>query len=204
GGFFSGTLFLGAFESLGAGLALFGVVAGFALQKAGGIEETLDAIGRLGAVLEPVGDTLAIDHDALFVALFQHLVVRTDALDDAAVTRRAGVGDDDVVVGALLGAGASQADLYCHCFGLSSLGGLRSYFFLPGRPGNPGSPGNFDPPSPGSPGMPPVPPCLTSLEKSSGNWEGSPPICLAICSSWAGSMSGMPPPIIFLPMPPNM
>src|SRR5690606_24699342 len=65
GGFFSGTLFLGAFESLGAGLALFGVVAGFALQKAGGIEETLDAIGRLGAVLEPVGDTLAIDHDAL-------------------------------------------------------------------------------------------------------------------------------------------
>src|SRR5690606_36265984 len=152
GGFFSGALFFGAFERLGAGLALVGVVARFALQKAGGIEETLDAIGRLGAVLEPVSDALAIDHDALFVALFEHRVVRTDALDDAAVTRGAGIGNDDVVVGALLGAGASQTDLDCHCLGLSSLGGFKRLLLFARQAGQSRKPREFRSAKSGKPG----------------------------------------------------
>ena len=52
--------------------------------------------------------------DALVVVLGQHGVVGADLLDEAAVARRAGIGDDDVVVGALLGAGAGKADLESH------------------------------------------------------------------------------------------
>ena len=46
----------------------------------------------------------------------QHRVVAADLFDETAVARRAGVGKHDVVVGALLGAGAGKADLERHSF----------------------------------------------------------------------------------------
>ena len=57
------------------------------------IRSTFRATRRLGAVLG------------------QHRVVAADLLDELAVTGRVRVGDDDVVVGALLGAAAGQTNL---------------------------------------------------------------------------------------------
>src|SRR5574337_1419990 len=65
--------------------------------------------GQLGAVLLPVGHALGIDHQAL-LALGSDGVVVTHALDEAAVATAAGIGGDDVVEGALLGAAAGEAD----------------------------------------------------------------------------------------------
>jgi hypothetical protein len=60
-------------------------------------------------VLHALGD----EGDAL-VLVGELGIVVADLLDEAAVTRRTGVGDDDVVVGALLGAGAGKAEFQRH------------------------------------------------------------------------------------------
>ena len=49
------------------------------------------------------------------VVLLEHRIEGADLLDVAAVARRGRVGDDDVIVRALLGAAARQADLNGHC-----------------------------------------------------------------------------------------
>ena len=69
-----------------------------------------DLVGQLRTLGNPVLDALEVELDALFRAL-RDRVVETHALDVAAVTRAAAVGDDDVVEGALLGAAAGKADL---------------------------------------------------------------------------------------------
>src|SRR5450830_189231 len=75
-------------------------------------QEAGDAVGRLGALAEPFGDALDLQGDARGGAVLgQHRVVAADLLDELAVARRVRVGDDDVVVGALLGAAAGQTNL---------------------------------------------------------------------------------------------
>src|SRR5690606_8036159 len=112
--------------------------------------------------------------------LRQRRVVAAHPLDELAGARRVAGGHDDVVVRALLGAGAAQANLQ-HFQSLSS--GLH---FLGGKPGRPGRPpGSCGPPAPGRPG-------------SDGVWFGSgaailpPPMAFSRAMS-APPMPGMPP-----------
>ena len=52
--------------------------------------------------------------------LSEHRVIVADLFDETAIARRARVGDDDVVVGALLGASAGETDLERHALVLES------------------------------------------------------------------------------------
>src|SRR3954466_7497445 len=70
-----------------------------------GLEQLGDRRRRLGAALEPVVDTLLVDHDRRRVGL---RVVATDRLDEAAVTRGAPVRDDDAPHRVLLTADAGE------------------------------------------------------------------------------------------------
>src|SRR5690606_14518488 len=104
------------FRLLAAFLArdrLLRVVARRALQEALLVEEAGHAVGRRRALREPRLGLLHVEHDALG-ALGQQRVVGADLLDEAAVARRARVGDDDAVERALLGARAGHADLQGH------------------------------------------------------------------------------------------
>src|SRR6478672_1913131 len=106
----------GAFLGLLARLRLVRVVALRPLDLAGQgfvlAQEAGDAVGRLGALGEPFRDAVGLQGDALLLAVArQHRVVRTDALDEFAVAGSVAVSDDDVVVGALLGAAAGQTNL---------------------------------------------------------------------------------------------
>jgi hypothetical protein len=74
-------------------------------------EELRHPVGRQGALAQPVGDALVLQADALGVVGRQHRVVAAELFDEAAVARAAAVGDDDVVVGPLLRAGAGKPDL---------------------------------------------------------------------------------------------
>src|SRR5690606_6068196 len=75
-------------------------------------QEAGHAVGRLGALLEPLGDAVGLQlHAGLGVVLGQHGVVAAHALDEFAVARRMGVSHHDVIVGALLGAAAAQTNL---------------------------------------------------------------------------------------------
>jgi len=109
GGQLRGAL-LGALDSLLAGLALVRVAADGALTDAGGVEEAGDAIGRLGADRQPMPRALGIDLDAVRIILGEQRVVRTDLLDEGAVARRPRIGDDDAIIGALLGAAPGETD----------------------------------------------------------------------------------------------
>src|SRR5690606_21705509 len=102
-GFALGPL-LGAVLGLLTGLALFRVVAGRALDHAVGGREARHAIGRLGALLQPLLNPFQLQGDPVGVVTLQQRVVGAHLLDEAAVARRVAVGDDDRVVGALLGA----------------------------------------------------------------------------------------------------
>ena len=101
----SGAL-LGAFLGLFPGDGLVRVVAGCAFLHADGIEETGDAIGRLCTDRNPMLRALDIQHDAIGVVLAEQRIVAADALDEAAVTRAARIGDDDAVIRPLLSATA--------------------------------------------------------------------------------------------------
>jgi hypothetical protein len=57
---------------------------------------------------------LGVDLHALFAVLGKERIVAADALDELAVARIAGVGDDDLVIGTLLRAAAREPDCYCH------------------------------------------------------------------------------------------
>jgi hypothetical protein len=61
-----------------------------------------------------VARALGVEHDALLVVLGEQRIIGADLLDEAAVARRARIGDDDTVIGTLLGATARQADRYGH------------------------------------------------------------------------------------------
>src|SRR5215218_6438430 len=104
-------LLLGGF---GGGLALlarhglFRVVARGALHDTGGIEETGDAVGRLRAFREPGLDLVHVELQPGFIILRQQRIEMAETLDEAAVTGKARIGDDDVVDRTLLGACARE------------------------------------------------------------------------------------------------
>src|SRR3954453_3131509 len=100
----------------GVGLALlarhglFRVVARSALDHAGGIQEAGHAVRRLRALGEPGLDLVHVELEARLVVLRQQRIEMTETLDEAAVARKARVGDDDMIDRTLLGAGAREAD----------------------------------------------------------------------------------------------
>src|SRR6185437_10749655 len=108
--------FLGLGGLFGVGLALLarhrllGIAARLALGDAGLVEEAHDAVGRLRALLHPRLHLLEVELEALFLVLRQQRIVIAEPLDEAAVARRARVGEDDMIEWALLGAGARHAD----------------------------------------------------------------------------------------------
>ena len=91
-----------------AGLASLRVVGGRTLLDAGLVEQAGNAVGRLGANAEPVLHAVFDQTHAVGVVLGQQRVVGADLLEVLAVTRGAAVGDDDLVVGALLGTATRQ------------------------------------------------------------------------------------------------
>src|SRR5436190_4700321 len=107
------------------GLALFArqralrVVALLALGDAGGVEEAHHAVGRLRALDHPSLDLVHVELEPLFLVLRQQRIVIAEALDEAAVARRAAVGGDDVIERPLLGSGAGHADNDWHWVVLS-------------------------------------------------------------------------------------
>ena len=100
----------------GVGLALlarhglFRIVARGALDDAGGIEEARHAVRRLRALGEPGLDLVHVELQPRLVVLRQQRIEMAETLDEAAVARKARVGDDDVIDRTLLGACASEAD----------------------------------------------------------------------------------------------
>src|SRR6478752_2579142 len=97
-----------------AGLCLFRVVLGFALCKAGFVQEAQNAVGRLCALIEPMLDAVGVELDAGIVVLGEHRVPGTEVLEEAAIARRTGVGENDVVVRALLGTTECETNFQCH------------------------------------------------------------------------------------------
>src|ERR1700716_638816 len=100
----------------GVGLAflarhgLFWIVARGAFCHAGGIEEARHAIRRLRALGEPGLGVVHVELQPGLIVLCQQRIAMTEPFDEAAVARKARVGDDDVIDRALLGACASKAD----------------------------------------------------------------------------------------------
>src|SRR6185436_17561364 len=87
------------------------VVAVLPIADAFGGQETGDAVGRLGALGDPGLDRFQLQgHARGRAVLGQQRVVGADLLDEAAVAGRVAVGDDDRVVGALLGAATGEAN----------------------------------------------------------------------------------------------
>src|SRR5690606_37632669 len=139
---------------------------------------TQNAVGRLCANANPVLGALGVQNNALLVVLGEQRIEGADLLDEAAVARRTGVSNDDLVERALLGATTGQADLEGHSFFLGSVDLIeRGYFFLP----KPGRPGKRGPPRPGKAGPPEdLRSALTSLGNALGagrSAEGRPLSC---------------------------
>src|SRR3984885_9176286 len=88
---------------------LFRVVALFALLHAGGVEETHYAVGRLRALGEPGLELVHVELEPLGIVLGQQGIEMAKTLDEAAIARKARVGNDDVIDGTLFGACASEA-----------------------------------------------------------------------------------------------
>src|SRR6185437_2960172 len=104
----------GALLRLLARLGLFRVQARFALGEAEAVEQAQHAIGRLRALGEPGLGLLLVEREAACVVLGLHRIERADLLDEAAIARRAGVGDDDAIERALLRARAGEPDFQGH------------------------------------------------------------------------------------------
>src|SRR5579872_3429096 len=104
----------GALLRLLARLGLLWVQTLLALGEAKAVEQAQHAVGRLRALGEPGLGFLLIEHEAARVVLRLQGVERADLFDEAAVARRAGVGDDDAIEGALLRAAAGEADFEGH------------------------------------------------------------------------------------------
>src|SRR5690349_9585229 len=75
------------------------------------LDEARDGVGQLGAALLPKADAFERESQTLFF-LGRDRVVEADALDEAAVTTVARIGDDDVVEGALFSASSGKANHY--------------------------------------------------------------------------------------------
>src|SRR5690606_7465217 len=104
--------------SLLARLCLLRVAACRTLGNASLVEEAQNAIGRLSALSDPVLDALFVQNDAVCI-LGEHRVPGAELFQKTAVARSAGVCQNDMVEGTLLGACASKPDLKSHCIFLS-------------------------------------------------------------------------------------
>src|ERR1700689_779270 len=100
----------------GVGLALlarhglFRIVARGALHHAGGIEEARHAVRRLRALGEPGLGLVHVDLQPCLVVLRQQRIEMPEPFDEAAVARKARIGNDDMIDRTLLGACAGEAD----------------------------------------------------------------------------------------------
>jgi hypothetical protein len=74
----------------------------------GTLDQHSDGIGELGAVPAPERNTVLGNSQALFMWSGDR-IVEPDALYEAAVASVAGIGDNDVIEGALLGACAGKS-----------------------------------------------------------------------------------------------
>ena len=110
-----GGVCLGPLLRLGLGQMLLGLVAALrCLGQAELRQKQRHAVRRLGALAQPILDALDIELHPLGAVMGQHGIVDPHLLDEAAVARHARFGDDDAVVGALLGPAAGQANLQRH------------------------------------------------------------------------------------------
>src|SRR5262245_43426323 len=90
------------------------------LEQACLAQEGTNGITRLSANVEPVVRSLAVQLNGL-VALPRKVL--TNVLDEPAIARARGVGDDDAERRSILAAGAAEADSNCH--GTFLLSGVR-------------------------------------------------------------------------------
>jgi hypothetical protein len=60
--------------------------------------------------------TVAVEHNAVRIVLGEQRVIAADTLDELAVTRAALVGNDDLVIRALLRTTARQTNCNCHFY----------------------------------------------------------------------------------------
>src|SRR6266481_5919922 len=89
---------------------LFRIAARGALCHAGGIEEARHPVRGLRALGKPGLDLVHVELQPRLVVLRQQRIEMPEPLDEAAVARKARIGDDDVIDRALLGACARKAD----------------------------------------------------------------------------------------------
>src|SRR5258708_27912017 len=89
---------------------LFRIVARGAFDDAGGIEEARDAVRRLRALGKPGLDVVHVELQPRLIVLRQQRIEMAEPLAEAAVAGEAGIGHDDFIDRALLGARASKAD----------------------------------------------------------------------------------------------
>src|ERR1700690_1376968 len=89
---------------------LLRIAARGALDDAGGVEEARHPVRRLRALGEPGLDLVHVELQPFGAVLGQQRIEMAKTLDEAAIARKARVGDDDVIDRTLLGACASEAD----------------------------------------------------------------------------------------------
>src|SRR5262245_2645323 len=90
------------------------IVALLAFHQAGLVEKAQHAVGRQRTLGDPGLGLLEVELEALGLLLRQQRIEVAQALDEAAVARRAAVGNHDVIDRPLLGAGASKSNLQRH------------------------------------------------------------------------------------------
>ena len=88
----------------------FRIVALRPFHHAGSVEKAHHPVRRLRALGHPRFDLVQIELQPFRFVLRQQRIEITQPLDEAAVARRAAIGDDDVIDRPLLGAGASHAN----------------------------------------------------------------------------------------------
>ena len=108
-------LFL-ALDGLFAGLALVRIAARGTFADACGIEETGYTIGRLRANAQPMLGAVTVKDNATGIILGKQRVIAADALDKLAVARAALIGNDDLVIRALLRTTTRQTNCNCHLY----------------------------------------------------------------------------------------
>ena len=83
---------------------------GFALQQTGGIQKTLDAVGRLRAFGQPIFGTIKIKLHALGIVFGQHGIESADFFDEAAITGITAISDNNRIVRTLFGTTACKTN----------------------------------------------------------------------------------------------
>jgi len=99
---------------------LAGFTACSALLDPGLVKHAGDAVGRLRTDTEPIAHAVLNQADAVLVILGEERIVGADLLEIGTVARAAAVGNDDLVIGALLGTTARETKRDRHARNLSN------------------------------------------------------------------------------------